>query len=216
MESPDDPIRDRTSDDIGGAPEALVGLAKGSTLLFVLVQVVAAAVPEGVPLAMSVLVSLVLFVLGCFAFLVGFGSAVSRSRDEEITLGGLVFLSGTAPVPIRRVFMACLAAQVAVAVAAAAVRPFTPVAFGILTPMWGIGLMTSWGGRYGEFGAVQVRGEEPADAEAARSDTTDISGERHVKQRPVRPDPLEEIDDFDRLFSGRRERRRSKRRSGQE
>ena len=36
-------------------------------------------------------------------------------------------------------------------VAAASIRPYTEVAFGILAPMFGLGLMGVWGGRYGEF-----------------------------------------------------------------
>jgi hypothetical protein len=30
-------------------------------------------------------------------------------------------------------------------------RPYTEVAFGILAPMFGLGLMGVWGGRYGDF-----------------------------------------------------------------
>ena len=36
-------------------------------------------------------------------------------------------------------------------VAAASIRPFTEVAFGILAPMFGLGLMALWGGRHGTF-----------------------------------------------------------------
>jgi hypothetical protein len=33
------------------------------------------------------------------------------------------------------------------------VRPYTEVAFGILAPMFGLGLMAMWGGRHGVFAA---------------------------------------------------------------
>jgi hypothetical protein len=41
--------------------------------------------------------------------------------------------------------------QVVVVVAAASIRPFTEVAFGILAPMYGLGLMALWGARHGAF-----------------------------------------------------------------
>ena len=39
-------------------------------------------------------------------------------------------------------------------VAAASIRPFTAVAFGILAPMLGLGLMGLWGARHGRFPAA--------------------------------------------------------------
>jgi hypothetical protein len=41
---------------------------------------------------------------------------------------------------------------VVVAFAAAALRPFTSLAFGILVPMWGLALAGVWGARHGTFG----------------------------------------------------------------
>ena len=41
--------------------------------------------------------------------------------------------------------------QVLAVVVAASIRPFTEVAFGILAPMFGLGMMALWGGRYGDF-----------------------------------------------------------------
>jgi hypothetical protein len=43
------------------------------------------------------------------------------------------------------------AVQVVAVVAAASIRPYTEVAFGILAPMFGLGLMGLWAGRYGTF-----------------------------------------------------------------
>jgi hypothetical protein len=41
---------------------------------------------------------------------------------------------------------------VVVAVATAAVRPFTPLAFGILVPLYGLGLAGVWAAAFGTFG----------------------------------------------------------------
>ena len=43
------------------------------------------------------------------------------------------------------------AAQAVVAVATAAVRPYSPLAFGILVPLWGLGLAGLWAARHGTF-----------------------------------------------------------------
>ena len=44
-----------------------------------------------------------------------------------------------------------LAAAVVAAGAAAAVRPYTAVAFTVLAPMFGLGMMALWGARHGRF-----------------------------------------------------------------
>ena len=49
-----------------------------------------------------------------------------------------------------------LVAQAAIAATAAALRPFTSVAFAVLAPMWGLGLAGQWGARHGHF-APRVR-----------------------------------------------------------
>lgn len=185
--------------------EALLQLALGATALFAVVQVAAVAVPSGVVLASAVIVSLVLFGLGCVAFLWGFLAGVGRSREEAVTLAGLLLLQGTAEARPRRILLGALAVQVVVALASAIARPFTPVAFGILVPMLGTGLLATWGGRYGRFGAAPVPSEQadPELSDVAR-EAADVRPER-VRQRA---DPVEELDDFDRLFSRRRRRGR--------
>lgn len=99
----------------------------------------------------GVVVALVLFCLGCVAFLLAFFMAVQRSRTEEIGMGGLYFLAGSAPPFIVRMMMAALGVQLLVAFASASIRPFTSVAFGILVPMYGLGLAGLWAARYGTF-----------------------------------------------------------------
>lgn len=97
--------------------------------------------------------SVALFAIGTGAMLWAYALGITRSRTEAVTLAGLFFLGGdAAPAEVRRPFRLALAVQVVVVVAAASIRPFTEVAFGILAPMYGLGLMSAWGGRHGRFG----------------------------------------------------------------
>ncbi len=107
----------------------------------------------------SAVVSGALFAIGCGAFVVGFLAGVGRSRAEEVDLAGLFFLTGTAPAPIRRRLRGLTLLQVVIACTAASIRPFTESAFGVLVPVFGLGLMALWGGRYGDFAD---KGPEPA------------------------------------------------------
>ena len=93
----------------------------------------------------------VLFVVGTVALLWGYAHGVVRSRDERITLGGLFFLSGTAPKVVRFRLRLALLLQVVAAVVAASVRPYTSVAFAVLAPMFGLGLLAAWGAKHGTF-----------------------------------------------------------------
>ena len=119
------------------------------TALFAVSAVAAAAVPS-VFEALSVAVALVLFALGCGAFLWAYGIAISRSRFEVVSIGGVFLLTG-APVPVRLNLLGSLGAQVVVALVTASVRPFTGLAFGVLVPMLGLGPAGLWGARYGSF-----------------------------------------------------------------
>jgi hypothetical protein len=99
----------------------------------------------------AAIVSLAMFAAGTVIFLWAYAIAVSRSRTVEIGIGGLYFLAGTAPNPVRVHLLGSLAAQVVISIAAAAIRPYSSLAFGILAPMWGLGLTGLWGARYGQF-----------------------------------------------------------------
>ena len=82
---------------------------------------------------------------------VGLATAVGRSRYDEIDLAGLFFLSRSAPPAARRPLLGLLAVQIVVGVGAAAIRPFTVLAFCVLAPLWGLGLLTLWSARNGRF-----------------------------------------------------------------
>lgn len=109
------------------------------------------------------LVAVVAFVAGCAAFLWGFAVALGRSRTEELSVAGLYFLTGSAPKAVQRHLLGALVVQSVVAVAAAAAQPYTAVAFGVLAPMLGLGLVGLWGARYGTFpGRDDPRGRQSA------------------------------------------------------
>lgn len=100
---------------------------------------------------LTALTSGALFVVGVVAFLWGYANGVVRSREEKITLGGLFFLSQTAPRVVRFRLRLALVVQIVLATLAAALRPYTAVAFAVLAPMFGLGLMALWGARFGTF-----------------------------------------------------------------
>ena len=139
------------------APVAGTGLicrvAVWATGVFVVASALAAAWPDTF-LPLSVPVDLVLFAAGCGAFLWAYVLAIGRSRYETVTMSGLFFLSeGVAPPDVTRLLRGALAVQVVVAVVAASVRPFTALAFSVLVPMLGLGLMALWAARHGRFPA---------------------------------------------------------------
>ncbi|HEV7757761.1 MAG TPA: hypothetical protein VGO78_02190 [Acidimicrobiales bacterium] len=121
-----------------------------ATVVFAVVSV-GAALWSGL-LVPAVAVDIGLFVAGCAAFLYAYLRGIGRSRDDAISLAGLFFLmEGVAPRRVARALWLLLAAQVVVAVATAAARPFSSLAFGILAPMFGLALLALWGAVHGRF-----------------------------------------------------------------
>ena len=138
-----------------GAPvgDELVNLDFAGTGALVGTSIAASLLPDTFGVVHAVL-ACVLFAVGTGALLWAYALGVSRSRALVVTLGGLFFLAGpTAPPAVRRRFRLALAVQVLAVVVAASVRPYTVVAFGVLAPMFGLGLMSMWGGRHGSFSA---------------------------------------------------------------
>lgn len=90
--------------------------------------------------------ALAFFGVGIVVWFVAFARAVRRSRTEEITLGGLFFLVGTAPRPIRFQLMGSLIVAIAAAGATATAAPF-----GVLEPVLPLALAGLWGARHGTF-----------------------------------------------------------------
>ena len=118
----------------------------------------AATISSSVFQALLVLVCVALFIVGFFSGFVAYVLAIRRSRTDAIGMGGLFFLLGTAPTRVRRNLMGAFGVQILVAVVTASVGLLAlPVdatnvlAFGVLTPLFGLGLAGLWGARYGTF-----------------------------------------------------------------
>lgn len=131
------------------AGRSLVWASWAGTVAFVVAISLAVASADLRPVGVTV--SLVLFGIGCVTFLWAYAIAIDRSRIDAIGIGGLYFLAGSAPASVRRHMMSALAIQTVVSIVAASMRPFTPVAFGILVPMYGLGLAGLWAARHGIF-----------------------------------------------------------------
>ncbi len=133
--------------------ELLVRVDVVSTALFAAAAVGASVAPDVLQVPYAAL-SMLLFAVGTVAFLWAFGVAVARSRDEYVSTTGVFFLTGGVLTGAPRTrLLACLAAQTVVAVAAASVQLYTAAAFGIMAPMFGLGLAGLAGARFGRFEA---------------------------------------------------------------
>src|SRR5207237_396686 len=77
-------------------------------------------------------------------------AALRTARQEDrITVGGLFFLQGSAPRPVRRLLLGSLLAALAVTVVTASGEPF-----GVLQPVFPLSLCAQWGARHGTFGRI--------------------------------------------------------------
>jgi hypothetical protein len=155
-----DDDRSRGRVEPGAGTDPICRVAIWATGVFVVASALAAAWPDTF-LPLSVPVDLVLFAAGCGAFLWAYALAIGRSRYETITMSGLFFVGeGVAPPDVTRLLRGAFGMQVVVAVTAAAVRPFTALAFSVLVPMLGLGLMALWAARHGRFPAKPSERDE--------------------------------------------------------
>ena len=145
--APATPVLSGQSDGSGGA---VVTATVVATVAFTVAALAAAAVPARLGTPVAVL-DLVLFVVGLAVFTVALLRAAARSRHEELSVAGLFLLSGTAPARVRRAMLGCLTTQTVAAFATAAIRPFTPLAFGVLVPTLGLAACGLWAARHGTF-----------------------------------------------------------------
>ena len=129
---------------------AIITVSWIGTGIYVVTSVIATVSPDGfgVPAAT---VSLILFFIGCGVFFWAYLVAVQRSRTDLIGIGGLYFLQGTAPRAVQVRLVGSLVVQVVVAIVTSSIRLYSPLAFGFLVPVFGIGMCGLWGARYGTF-----------------------------------------------------------------
>ena len=142
------PDSDEPDGDMQG--EAIVRASWIGTAAFGVTAALGVAVPavDFVPF----LLSIALFAAGTVAFFMAYARAVSRSRTDKVGVMALFFLEGrVAPRPVRRNLLGSFVVQIVVAVAVAAARPNTSLAFGILVPVYGLALAGLWGARHGVF-----------------------------------------------------------------
>ena len=154
--------------------ERIVRIDVAGTVVFAASAVVAAVVFDGPAKVQGVVLDLALFTVGVAAFLWGYWVAVQRSRQDELSVAEVYFLLGSAvPRNVKRTMNLCLIAQTVVAVATAMARPSTPsdtaasgssagstLAFGVLVPMFGLGLNGLWAALHGTFGPRRKRSDD--------------------------------------------------------
>lgn len=131
------------------------------TALFLLALAVAVPFRTHRPAqVLVVVVSLVLFAVGIATSLWAYTTALERSRSEEVGVANLYLLTGgTAPKPVKRAMSAALIVQVVAAIVGASIgvsglqeSQLNALAFGVLVPMFGIGMNGAWAARYGSYG----------------------------------------------------------------
>ena len=130
--------------------KSLLRLAWQSTLLLAVVAAFGLMAPESSHLFV-VTASLTMFVLGLFLFVFGLMYGLRRSRVETVTVTGLFLLQNSAPRSIQRQFAWSTIAQLVVAFTAAALKPYTDIAFVILAPMLPVGSAALWSAQHGFF-----------------------------------------------------------------
>lgn len=129
------------------------GIIRGSwagTIVFTVTAIIATIDPDSLG-APAVVVAVALFAAGSVVMFWAFLIAVQRSRVEMIGMGGLYFGAGSAPRDVQIQLMSSLLVQLIVAFTTASIRVFTTLAFGILVPVWGLGMAGLWCARHGVF-----------------------------------------------------------------
>lgn len=143
------------------------------------ITAVAAAIWRSAFWVPAVVVAVALFVIGCGMFLWAFARGVDRSRLEAVSVADLYLLTGAAPRDIKWRLHGSTAVQTVVAVATASARPFTTLAFGILVPMFGLGIGGLWAARHGHFEPrLELDHKRPRHARAAAAPAPDVDQER--------------------------------------
>lgn len=98
------------------------------------------------------IVSALMFFAGTAIAALGLWNGIQRSRDEEVTLGGLTAVdTRSVPKAARRSLWFAIVLHTVLTIVFAALRPFTAQAFGLLAPMFALGLAMLWASRHANF-----------------------------------------------------------------
>ena len=116
-------------------------------------------------------VSMVLFAMGVATALWAYTRALDRSRVEEVGVANLFLLTGgTAPKVVGRTMSTALIVQVVAAVGGAWIGvvgldqgQLNALAFGVLVPMFGVGMNGAWAARHGSYGPRVGKAVSPTD-----------------------------------------------------
>ncbi len=133
-----------------GAGQYLLRLAWQSTLMLAVVAVFGVLTPESSG-PFVVTVSVTMFTLGLFLLLFGLLYGLKRSRLEVVTVAGLFLLQNSAPRSTQRLFALSMVVQLAVAFTAAALKPYSDIAFVLLAPILPVGSAALWSAQHGFF-----------------------------------------------------------------
>ncbi len=150
---------------------AIVRFGIVGTVVFVVAMAI--AVPLRTDRSGQVLIaaaSMFLFAAGVATSLWAYTSALERSRTAEVGVSNLFLLTGpTAPKPVRFTLWACLGTQIVVAITGASIGiagldkdQLNALAFGVLVPMFGIGVNGIWAARHGSYGLRQAPSVRPS------------------------------------------------------
>jgi hypothetical protein len=118
-------------------------------------------------------VSMALFAIGVATTLWAYTRALDRSRVEEVGVANLFLLTGdTAPRSVGRALKGSLAVQIVAAIAGAWIGvvgldkgELNALAFGVLVPMFGIGMNGVWAALHGSYGPRVREAVSPTDHE---------------------------------------------------
>jgi hypothetical protein len=118
-------------------------------------------------------VSMALFAIGVATTLWAYTRALDRSRVEEVGVANLYLLTGdTSPKPVRRTMSLALTIQIVAALAGAWIGvagldegQLNALAFGVLVPMFGVGMNGVWAARHGSYGPRVGNVVSPTDHE---------------------------------------------------
>lgn len=150
-----------TTDAPGLPGSRLVRLDLAGTAVFIAALAVAVPLRSHRPAQFLIGgVSMVLFAIGIVATLWAYTRALDRSRTEEVGVANLYLLTGhTAPRPVKRTMLAALTVQILAAIGGAWIGvvgldkgDLNALAFGVLVPMFGVGMNGAWAARHGSYG----------------------------------------------------------------